>query len=33
MKKHNSNTSLTTRSKAHRYMAVWTALAATRWTL
>ena len=26
MKKHNSNTSLTTRSKARRYMAVWTAL-------
>jgi hypothetical protein len=26
MKKHHSNTSLTTRSKARRYMAVWTAL-------
>ena len=26
MKKHNSNTSLTTRSKTRRYMAVWTAL-------
>ena len=26
MKKHNSNTSLTTRRKARRYMAVWTAL-------
>ena len=26
MKKPNSNTSLTTRSKARRYMAVWTAL-------
>ena len=26
MKKHNSNISLTTRSKARRYMAVWTAL-------
>lgn len=26
MKKRNSNTSLTTRSKARRYMAVWTAL-------
>ena len=26
MKLHNSNTSLNTRSKARRYMAVWTAL-------
>lgn len=26
MKKHTPNTSLTTRSKARRYMAVWTAL-------
>lgn len=26
MKKHHSNTSFTTRSKARRYMAVWTAL-------
>ena len=26
MKKHISNTTLTTRSKARRYMAVWTAL-------